>query len=105
MYRSLLECVPLQAGHTYYVVVDGYATACGDYTLEAGICPPCTLTCQANDSVECAENPDSSHTRLDCDGGCNNPDYGRHGFLRDDSMRGHRVRSGIHVCAARQQLP
>jgi subtilisin-like proprotein convertase family protein len=77
-FRSILPCVLLQAGHTYYVVVDGYGGACGDYVLEAGICPPCTLTCQAGDSIECAEVPDTSHFRLDCDGGCNNvvPSYG-----------------------------
>ncbi|MCX6601520.1 MAG: proprotein convertase P-domain-containing protein [bacterium] len=70
--RSLLRCVSLQAGHTYYIVVDGYGGACGDYVLEAGICPPCTLTCLGTDTIECTENPDTSHSRLDCDGGCNN---------------------------------
>jgi hypothetical protein len=31
---SRIERVLMQAGHTYYVIVDGYGTRCGDYTLE-----------------------------------------------------------------------
>ncbi len=47
-YTSWLEEVPLTAGQTYYIVVDGYGWSCGDYVLditECGVgcdveCPP-----------------------------------------------------------------
>ena len=38
-YLSRIDCLPLMAGHTYYVVVDGYGSASGDFTLECfGVC-------------------------------------------------------------------
>ena len=40
-YVSRLDCVPLLGGHTYYVIVDGYGSNNGAYTLEATICEPC----------------------------------------------------------------
>jgi hypothetical protein len=39
-YRSKLVCLPFQAGHTYYIVVDGYGTASGTYALDISICQP-----------------------------------------------------------------
>ncbi|NUO20421.1 proprotein convertase P-domain-containing protein, partial [bacterium] len=44
-YRSLLECVPLLAGHNYCIVVDGYGTACGDYVLTMEECVACDIVC------------------------------------------------------------
>ena len=38
--QSVLSSVPLTAGNTYYIVVDGYSTACGDYLLDVEQCPP-----------------------------------------------------------------
>jgi hypothetical protein len=42
-YKSQILGLSLSAGHTYYIVVDGYGTSCGDYDLnvtEAGEAPP-----------------------------------------------------------------
>jgi hypothetical protein len=43
-FRSELSCVPLSAGNTYYIVVDGYFGACGTYDMNIVGCscgPPC----------------------------------------------------------------
>lgn len=45
---SYLECVPLSAGETYYIVVDGYSQDCGDYVLRVEECvppQPCDVAC------------------------------------------------------------
>ena len=47
-YTSWIESVVLLAGHTYYIVVDGYGGGCGDYVLEMTEvdCPePCDVIC------------------------------------------------------------
>ncbi len=45
-FTSWIEEVNLFAGHVYYIVVDGYYGACGDYVLEIGDCPPpCDIIC------------------------------------------------------------
>jgi len=47
-FTSWIENVELHAGHTYYIVIDGYGTGCGDYVLdvEEVECPlPCSLEC------------------------------------------------------------
>ena len=47
-YTSWLESVELSAGHTYYIVVDGYGGDCGDYVLAMDEieCPgPCDVIC------------------------------------------------------------
>lgn len=38
--QSHLEAVPLTAGNTYYIVIDGYFDACGVYRLYVEQCPP-----------------------------------------------------------------
>jgi hypothetical protein len=38
--RSFLGCLPLLAGHRYYIVVDGANGECGDYVLTVGVCLP-----------------------------------------------------------------
>jgi hypothetical protein len=51
MYTSRLEYVSLVAGHTYYIVVDGYGGQNGAYTLEvidAAISPPTGACCRPN---------------------------------------------------------
>ncbi len=35
-----LRCVPVQAGHMYFIVVDGWNSECGDYTLSITSCLP-----------------------------------------------------------------
>ncbi len=61
------------AGTTYYIIVDGWSTSSGAYTLNIDVPPPpCSVTCPGGSLVECPEdhlNPD--HGDVDCDGGCN----------------------------------
>lgn len=55
VYVSFLEDVPLQAGLTYYIVVDGYGSSNGDYILaieEYTIPPPCFLQCDGQEEGE-----------------------------------------------------
>ncbi|MFZ5432458.1 MAG: T9SS type A sorting domain-containing protein [Calditrichota bacterium] len=48
-YLSLLSCVDFLAGHTYYIVVDGYGQDCGDYILDIEEClPPELPECPAS---------------------------------------------------------
>jgi hypothetical protein len=51
-YRSKLECVPLPAGHTYYIVVDGYGGDCGVYDLSITVCVPSGACCYPDGSCE-----------------------------------------------------
>lgn len=37
---SYLQNIPLLAGTTYYIIVDGYASECGNFTLETYTAPP-----------------------------------------------------------------
>lgn len=48
-FRSYLECVPMLAGHTYFVVVDGYGGACGDYSMSATVCEASGACCVGTD--------------------------------------------------------
>jgi hypothetical protein len=73
-YSSELLNVAMTAGNTYYIVVDGYASDCGDYILdvtEHTVVPPC-VECPANAIPEgepfggCATNYTDAFN-----GGCN----------------------------------
>jgi hypothetical protein len=44
-YQSLVRAVPFAAGHTYFIVVDGYGSSCGDYVMEIEEHVPCVLEC------------------------------------------------------------
>jgi hypothetical protein len=47
-YTSWIEDLEIFAGHTYYIIVDGYAGYCGDYVLaveEVDCSEPCDLVC------------------------------------------------------------
>lgn len=62
--------VSLTGGTTYYIIVDGWGTQSGSYTLSVKYM--CNVYPLAGDAIECAETADSSHARLDCNGGpCN----------------------------------
>jgi len=74
-YQSRLDLVPLTAGHTYYIVVDGYFGDCGDYSLAVTevppppTCPP-LVACQSYDEPE--NEPGCFDGFVDTfDGGCN----------------------------------
>jgi hypothetical protein len=65
---SRIACFQLVQGTTYYVVVDGYGVACGNFTLDASICQVCVLTCPPGAALEgepCPNAPDNFN------GGCN----------------------------------
>lgn len=50
-YQSALMLVPMLAGHTYYIVVDGYDGDCGTYDLNIVEHEPC-IACQSYDQPE-----------------------------------------------------
>jgi hypothetical protein len=71
-YTSWLEEVYLMSGHTYYIVVDGYAGYCGDYVLEIHevLCSgPCDVVCDGVPEGEptCYDGYVDEHN-----GGCHN---------------------------------
>jgi hypothetical protein len=70
-YTSWIESVVMLAGHTYYIVVDGYGGGCGDYVLEMTEvdCPvPCDVICVGVPEGEptCYDGYDDHYN-----GGCN----------------------------------
>jgi hypothetical protein len=70
-WQSRIEAMPVFAGSTYYIVIDGYGSACGDYILD--ILPgagPCVLDCPAGALLEGEE--DCYDNYVDAfNGGCN----------------------------------
>jgi hypothetical protein len=69
--QSTIANVQLAAGNTYYIVVDGYSTACGDYVMEVTECPPpCNVQCPPGAVIE--GEPDCALNYVDnFNGGCN----------------------------------
>jgi hypothetical protein len=69
--QSVIPSLHLNAGITYYFVVDGWSTSCGDYTLQIRECPPpCVVACPAGAGLE--GEPDCSDGYDDrFNGGCN----------------------------------
>ncbi len=67
---SKIEGLFLSAGNTYYIIVDGYGTDCGDYTLTITEFVPCVVEC-----LPCATDegePDILDDEEDIvNGGCN----------------------------------
>ena len=56
--QSQIADVPVTAGQTYYIVVDGYGSAAGDYTLLVTWPPlPCVLACPAASNPPEGEPP------------------------------------------------
>jgi hypothetical protein len=73
-YTSLIAGLPLTGGNTYYIVVDGYGGACGDYNLAINIVADCfsCLPCSTPEG-----EPDILDNGVDVtDGGCNMIDFG-----------------------------
>jgi hypothetical protein len=74
-WKSLLECVHLTAGNTYYIVVDGYsASDCGTYYMNIIECIPCDVICPpgalAEGEIDCYNNYVDVYN-----GGCNSTPY------------------------------
>lgn len=72
-YLSFLESVPVYAGNTYYIVVDGWGSGCGDYVIKVDefVPPqPCDVTCPAGAWLE--NEPLCGPGYIDAtNGGCN----------------------------------
>jgi len=66
-YQSGIDSVPLHAGHTYYIIVDGYRQNCGSYALHITPSPlPCIELCDPNEGEpECHDDYVDSYN-----GGC-----------------------------------
>ncbi|MGH7724147.1 MAG: hypothetical protein ACREOU_01835 [Candidatus Eiseniibacteriota bacterium] len=66
--QSRLNDVPMVAGTPYYIVVDGYSTACGAYTMT--VSGPCAIECPPGAIAE--GEPDCFDGYIDnYNGGCN----------------------------------
>ncbi len=68
-YASRLDAVPLFAGFTYYVVVDGYGADCGYYVLEIMESIVCTVECPPFGVPE-GEPPLADYYEDHYNGGC-----------------------------------
>jgi hypothetical protein len=51
-WQSQLACVPFSVGHTYYVIIDGYGSSCGDYVLAVEPFVPCVIECPPDATPE-----------------------------------------------------
>jgi len=69
-YVSNLDAVNLIGGNTYYIVIDGYGGACGNYVIDVAPCPPpCDVTCAPGDTPENEANCGLPNDPIN--GGCN----------------------------------
>jgi hypothetical protein len=69
-FKSELSCVPMTAGNTYYIVIDGYGSDCGDYSLDVSECVPCIVDCPAG-SYDEGEGDCYTDYNDQYNGGCN----------------------------------
>jgi len=64
-YQSLIPSVVLDGGNTYYIVVDGYGSSCGDYALDVFDYIGCIIECPPGSipegEPECYENYDDQY--------------------------------------------
>jgi hypothetical protein len=68
--QSEIDGIPVTAGRTYYIVVDGFSTNCGDYVISVTEDVPCVLSYPSDVIVE--GEPDCYDGYLDTfDSGCN----------------------------------
>ena len=51
-YQSRIWNIGFAAGVTYYIVIDGYGTACGEYSLTVAEIEPCDLVCPPGAQIE-----------------------------------------------------
>ena len=77
-YVSKIEAMPITSGVQYFVVIDGYSGAFGDYVLniiEFIPPPPCIIECPSSGVME--NEPPLEHNYADAwNGGCNSPEFG-----------------------------
>ncbi len=72
LYTSYLEA-PMYVGNTYYIVVDGYGSDCGDYYLTVTGGPLCDVVCNPDAVVEGEPLYDGYDDNVN--GGCNSSPY------------------------------
>ncbi|MBK6765543.1 MAG: hypothetical protein IPG71_04210 [bacterium] len=60
----------MNAGQTYYIIVDGYGANSGAYSIL--LHDLCDVVCQSGDVYECFEYADTVNVFSDCNGACNN---------------------------------
>lgn len=72
MYVSAYENIALEAGETYYIVVDGYGTEHGEYVIEIGQYEPCVVGPGPNSRFENEPPLEDGYVDL-WNGGCNSP--------------------------------
>jgi hypothetical protein len=91
-FRSELTGVPVFAGNTYFIVVDGYGGACGDYVMEVSENVPCVVDCPpgalAEGEVDCYTDYDDVYNS-----GCNAPGAPVFSNIPCDATGG-----GVSVC-------
>jgi hypothetical protein len=74
-YVSKLENVAVMAGMQYYVIVDGYGGASGNYVINITPFEPCVVECPAGAELE--GEPAIVDGYADAfNGGCNSPEFG-----------------------------
>jgi hypothetical protein len=74
-FSSKLENVPMQAGMTYYIIIDGYGSAAGAYQMDVVVFEPCIIECPAGAQLE--NEPPLADGYADAwNGGCNSPEFG-----------------------------
>lgn len=99
VYASKLRNVALQAGGTYYIVIDGYGEAAGDYVLDVDLYQPCVISLPV-EGVDEGEPPLADDYVDHHNGGCNTP--GELPFMAISSTDGTyllRGRSGWYTAA------
>jgi hypothetical protein len=71
--QSQVSCVPLTAGVTYFIVVDGFSAGSGAYSLLATPCTPCNVDSAGVTFFEPVEPwpVPGNYSWTDPDGGCN----------------------------------
>ena len=72
---SYLENVPVEAGVTYYIVIDGYGGSAGQYVLNMGDMWIEEIPCPPGAQLE-GEPPLVDGYEDACNGGCNSPQFG-----------------------------
>ncbi len=91
-YVSKIENVTMQAGWTYYIVIDGYAAASGAYVVDVGTCClPCVVDCPPSGQPE-GEPPLVDDYVDNFNGGCNTPGNPFQSLTADATGHLHPVR-------------
>ncbi len=94
VYASKVENVPLQAGLTYHIVVDGFGDSYGPYIMDVDEYVPCDITCPAVGVPE--DEPPLVDGYVDYwNGGCNAPGHPFYPILSDANAPGTATLCGV----------